>query len=145
METLASVQLSDIGLSGPHRCDYEPSGWLDIRRILRHGEIGPNDVFLDLGSGKGRAVLQAARFPFSRVIGVELSEDMTAIAQRNLAARRRQLRCRNVELITADVLHYPIPDDVSVVYLFNPFQGPIFDAVIEQIGTPSIAARARSA
>lgn len=42
-------------------------------------------MFLDLGSGKGRMVLSAARFPFRRIIGVELSNDLTAIARRNVA------------------------------------------------------------
>lgn len=133
VDTTRAVDLADLGLSDPHRVNYEPSGWLDLRRILWREEIGPEDVFLDLGSGKGRAVLLAARHPFGRVIGVELSDRLNAIARRNLAARRHRLRCRDVELVTADVVDYRIPDDVSVVYIFNAFGGPVFDAVIEQL------------
>jgi SAM-dependent methyltransferase len=90
-------------------------------------------VFLDLGSGKGRVVLAATRYRFGRIIGVELSEQLTAIARRNVADCRLAPRTGTIELVTADVLAYRIPDDVSVVYMFNPFTGNIFDAVIRQL------------
>jgi hypothetical protein len=35
--------------------------------------------------------------------------------------------------VNADVLDYRIPDDVTVVYMFNPFRGAIFDAVIAEL------------
>jgi SAM-dependent methyltransferase len=98
--------------------------------MLRPGEVGPGDVFLDLGSGKGRVVLLASRYPFARVIGVEISEVLTAVARRNLGADRHRRRCGSVELVTADALDYPIPDEVTVVYMYNPVRGATFDAVI---------------
>ena len=33
----------------------------------------PDCVFLDLGAGKGRALLLASQFPFKRIVGVEFS------------------------------------------------------------------------
>jgi hypothetical protein len=35
--------------------------------------------------------------------------------------------------VNADVLHYRIPDDVTVVYMFNPFGGAVFDAAIGEL------------
>lgn len=35
--------------------------------------------------------------------------------------------------MTADVLAYRIPDEVSVVYMFNPFLGATFESVIAQL------------
>jgi len=133
VETAHGVDLADLGLAAPDRVNYEAASWRDVRRVLRPSEVRRNDVFLDLGSGKGRIVLMAARYPFSRVIGVELSESLTAIARRNVATCRLRLRCRNIELVTADVLGYRIPDDVSFVYMFNPFRGAIFETVITQL------------
>ena len=78
-------------------------------------------------------VLLAARYPFARVIGVEISEELTAVARRNLAQGRHRRRCREVELVTADALDYRIPDDVTVVYLYNAFRGGTFDAVIANL------------
>jgi SAM-dependent methyltransferase len=133
IDTADEVRLERLGLAAPERVGYQPSGWLTLRRILRADEVSPADVFLDLGSGKGRVVLLAARYPFGRVTGVELSERLTSIARSNVAAYRPRLRCRNIELVSADVTTYPIPDDVSVVYMNNAFRGSIFDAAIRNL------------
>src|SRR5437763_11062946 len=66
------------------RVRYEPSGWGYLARALDPAEVGPDDVFVDFGSGKGRVVYQAGRLPFRRVIGVEVSEELNRIARRNL-------------------------------------------------------------
>ena len=41
--------------------------------------------FVDVGAGKGRALLLAAELPFRKIIGVELNEELTRIAQKNVA------------------------------------------------------------
>ena len=41
--------------------------------------------FVDLGSGKGRALLLASDYPFREVIGVELSPKLDRIARDNIA------------------------------------------------------------
>jgi hypothetical protein len=68
-----------------------------------------------------------------KVIGVELYEHLTTIAWRNIVACCARLRCRDIELVTTGVLNYSIPDDVSLVYMYNPFRGPIFDAAIANL------------
>lgn len=113
---------------------YKPLPWGALSRILRKEDIGPNDVFVDLGAGKGRAVfLAAAHYPFKRVIGVELSEELSAVARANIAQVRHRLLCQDVELVTSDVLDYEIPEDVTVVFLYNPFRGQLFASVIEKL------------
>ena len=127
------MDLADLGLAEADRVRYEPSGWLDLRGALRRGDVGSDDVFIDFGSGKGRVVLEAARYPFRRVIGVELSEELTSHAKANLEAYRGKLRCRDVEFVTADVVGFEIPDDVTVAYMYNPFRGEVFQTVIEKL------------
>ncbi len=131
-ETSAEVDLRTLGLAADGRVSYEPSGWLDLRRVLRRNEVGSDDVFADFGSGKGRVVLQAARYPFKRVIGVELSEELTEVARQNVATARNR-RCGEIELVVSDVLDFQIPDDLTVAYLYNPFSGEIFDAVLAKL------------
>ena len=133
VETWRPVDLAALGLADEHRIGYAPSGWLDVRRALAGRHIGPDDVFLDLGSGKGRIVLQAARLPFKRVIGVELSAELTAVAAANVEAARSRLRCQDIELVTADAAEFRIPDEVTIAYTFNPFTGPVFQAVIDEL------------
>jgi SAM-dependent methyltransferase len=133
VETATPVSLARFGLDAPDRVGYEAGGWLDLPRVVRAGEVKPDDVFLDLGSGKGRIVLQAARYRFARVIGVEISESLSAIASRNVATCRLSSRCGAIELVNRDAMDYTIPDDVSVIYLFNPFRGATFESILTRL------------
>ena len=112
---------------------YSPSAWLWLPRALRRIKVRPSDVFVDFGSGKGRIVLQAARYPFARVLGVEISERINSIARLNIERNRRRFRCRNVELVTADAAAFDIPDDMTIAYFYYPFAGETFRRVINRI------------
>jgi len=133
VHTAGRVDLEDLGLAHDERVYYIASNWRNIRRVLRRQPISRSDVFLDLGSGMGRMVCEATRFPFRRVIGVELSPDLHRIAQRNVQSYRPRQRCGEVQLVNCDAMHYQIPDDVTVLYMFNPFRGGIFAAVLEEL------------
>jgi SAM-dependent methyltransferase len=133
IETAVKVNLADLELAHPERVGYEAGSWLDLPRVLHRGEVGRDDVFLDLGCGKGRAVLLASLLPFGRITGVELSAHLANIARRNVATFRLPKRCANIEITVADAVHYTVPDDVTVVYLFNPFRGRTFEAVIRNL------------
>lgn len=132
VETFGSIEAEDLGLTGP-RAGYKPSSWAALSRVLRPGEVGPDDVFLDLGCGKGRILFLAAKLPFKRVIGVELSPELSAAARSNIERKRSELVCPDVQIVTADALDYEIPDDVTFVYLYNPFQGQVFTSVVEKL------------
>lgn len=134
IRTSGEVSLAQLGLTRTGRTDYKASPWFTLRRALPKASVNSGDVFLDLGCGMGRVVFQAAaRYPFRRVIGVELSPDLLAIARRNIAANTKRLRCSNVELVCSDVLDYQIPDDVTVVFLYNPFRGDVFSVVLSHL------------
>lgn len=118
----------------PAWCNYEPIDYRSFKRALAHLDIRPDrDVFIDYGSGKGRAVVMAATYPFQRVIGVEVSEQLDAVARENVRRARSRLKCRNIELIKADASVYELPTDVNVVLLYNPFGGDVLAAVVDNI------------
>jgi methyltransferase family protein len=133
LDTSRRIGLDEVGLDAPGRGEYIPSGWFFARRMFRGCAITPDDVFVDLGSGQGRMVCMAARHPFGRVIGVELAAEFNAVARENVDRSRPKLRCRDVELVTGDVLDWPIPDDVTYVYMFNPFGREILRDVLERL------------
>jgi hypothetical protein len=115
------------------RVIYEPSGWFYLRRALRRGDVRPGDVFVDFGSGKGRIVYQAARYPFARVMGIEISEHLNHVARQNIERNRRRLVCQDVELVTMDAVEFPVPDDVTHAYFYYPFEGETFRRVLDNI------------
>ena len=62
----------------PDRTNYLPSPWHVLPRALRYVGVSDRDVFVEFGCGKGRVVHQAARRPFRRVVGVEISPVLAA-------------------------------------------------------------------
>src|SRR4051794_19912860 len=112
---------------------YRPSAWNTLPRALRHVGVSPDDTFIDFGCGKGRIVHQAAKWPFRKVIGVEVAPALAEVARAAVEARRHQHRCKNVEIVVADARDYRVPDDLTIVYLFQPFQGETLDAVLRDI------------
>jgi len=110
------------------------SGYLFLPRGMRGCRVGPEDAFLDYGSGRGRVLLQAARYPFGRVIGLEQNEPDCEIARSNASIAARRLRCPRIEVVQADATAWPVPDDVTYIYMFNPFWGETFTAVLDRVG-----------
>jgi hypothetical protein len=133
IETASEVKLDRYGLDTPDRFRYRATGRFVLPRLLRKIGIGPDDVFIDVGSGKGRMVFQAAKFPFKRVIGVELAEELTEVARYNIEHNRSMLACEDVELVTSDAVEYRFPDDVTIAFLYCPFVGETFERVIDNL------------
>jgi hypothetical protein len=134
VRTEEHIDLGELGVAAPGRVSYVPTGRHVLPSILSRRDVGPADVFLDAGSGMGRIVLQAAlKYPVRRVIGVEISEELHRIAQTNLARNRHRLRAADVDLVNTDISSFEIPDDVSIVFLYNPFTGEILKDFIDRL------------
>lgn len=106
----------------------------EFERALRALPVDPDAfTFVDFGSGKGRAVLLAARLPFERVIGVELAPELHAIATRNLGASLSERRRADVQLLCMDACAYELPDAPLVLYLYHPFGPEVLAPLIRRV------------
>ena len=131
--TSGTASLASFGLASEEFVEYVPSPWWVLQWLLPPSEVRPDDVFLEYGCGKGRIVLSAARrYRFARVIGVELSDELSATA-RALVARERRLKSKLVCIETIEAGEFKVPDDVTYAYLFNPFKGETFRRVSANI------------
>lgn len=117
----------------PEYAHYEPSAWSYFRAAVRQRDVGPDDVFVDFGCGRGRVLYQAAHLPFARVIGVEISERLSREARANIAGVRDRLAARRIEIVHADATQFEIPDDMTFAYFFHPFTGDAFRRVIDRM------------
>jgi SAM-dependent methyltransferase len=93
-------------------------------------------VFLDIGAGKGRAMLLASRFPFLRVEGVELSPALAAIAQANITLWQQDPSAEALAPLTlhlADATNHPLPTEPTLAFLFHPFELPILRRFLRHI------------
>jgi hypothetical protein len=110
---------------------------VDFEQVLAH-ILGQEEIvdctFIDLGSGKGRAVLLAARLPFRSVVGVEFSAELHRIAKQNLARWPvEQIRAQSVKFEWADAATYALPEGPLIVFMYNPFGLNIMARVAERI------------
>jgi len=118
-----------------HAVLYLPTLPRTLKRIISVMNIPYEDfVFIDFGSGKGRTLLIASEFPFKRIIGVELSPRLHAIAQKNIQIYRSETqKCNNFELECVDATSYALPIEKTVFYFFDPFKLPVMSVVLENI------------
>jgi len=120
-------------ISSNTKIKYGPGGWRDLKITLNQ-KVSVDDVFIDFGSGKGRMVYLASRYyPFRKVIGVEIFENLNQVARKNIERNMLKLRCKDVQLVTANVSNYTIPDEVTVVYFYDPFRGSVFSDLIQRL------------
>jgi SAM-dependent methyltransferase len=90
--------------------------------------------FVDIGTGKGRPLLLASELPFRKVIGVELSAELTRVARRNVARWRKVCRSRApISILQQDALAFRWPRAPLLVYLYNPFQCDLLERLLEKI------------
>jgi hypothetical protein len=87
-----------------------------------------DNVFIDCGSGKGRILLLASELPFRRIIGVEFASDLTKTAEANVRAYRSPTqKCHQIEAVCMDATVFQFPNEPTVVFINNPFEGPAMD------------------
>jgi SAM-dependent methyltransferase len=91
-------------------------------------------TFIDIGSGKGRALLMAADFPFRRVLGVELLPELHRIAQENINNYRSDSQqCFALESVCADAREFELPTEPTLLYLFNPLPEAGLSRLLENL------------
>jgi hypothetical protein len=90
-------------------------------------------TFVDYGSGKGRAVLLAARAAFRRVIGVEFAVELHRIAQQNVRTGVDEQRRTDIELHCMDAGEFELPQTPLVLYLYHPFGPEVLKVVIMRV------------
>lgn len=91
-------------------------------------------AFVDMGSGKGRAVMVASEFAFARIVGIELSPQLHRIALENVKRYSpASQKCTNFELKRMNVLDYKYGPEPVVLFLFDPFGRDTLRGVIANL------------
>ena len=135
VSTAGGRGFGEVGIERPPFSNpYYPSDYRSLRNTFRRLRIrADEDVFLDYGCGLGRVLVVAGTFPFRRIIGVELIPEWAGIAKENLRRARGQLRCSDVQVVRADAATYSVPADVTLVFFYAPFYGPVLASALAAV------------
>ena len=134
VDTDGTVELGDLKIDSPSDVwgiAYAPTPARVFERILGLLPAPHLYTFIDLGSGKGRVVLMAARHPFKAVAGVEFSRELCHIAEANLAAFRHHIVACNVKIVCQDAALFEYPTGPVIVYCYFAFTREVMLRVVE--------------
>jgi predicted RNA methylase len=138
IDTGGTTQLGGLAIAGPYRrfgTVHIASDPDEFASAVASLDVEHRDfTFIDLGSGKGRALVLALSYPFRRILGVEFALELYRAAEANLrrlAAAGTDVR--RIELFHADVTTFDFPDEPTVIYLYNPFEGDVMRKVIQRV------------
>jgi SAM-dependent methyltransferase len=127
---LRGVLTEDLGLDDRRSVMYWNSGGADLDAVFQTFDIAPHDSVMDLGCGKGGALITLARYPFAHVDGVEISAQLVEIARRNLS----RLQINKPRIFCSDAENFTDLDPYTYLYLYHPFREPVMKRVLENIG-----------
>lgn len=128
-------QLTITGCNAEHGVYYEPTSTRLFRFMMKRLDIRHKDYsFIDLGSGKGRALLLASEYPFKEIVGVEFSKELHDSAVSNIGVFRSvRLYCHHISSVYMDAMDYPLPLGNLVIYLYNPFRKELMARILEKV------------
>jgi len=99
-------------------------------------------TFIDVGAGKGRAVMVASEFRFRKVIGIELNPEMAATSRQNVEHWTRAhsqdptaSSIAPIEIYERDALDFELPGTPTLLFLFHPFESPVLKQLLRRIET----------
>ncbi len=113
---------------------YSGTSGQELKKVLDTLEITLGDAILDVGSGKGGAMITFAKYPFSKITGIEISPQLSLIARANF----EKLSIERLNIIVGDAAEFNCIDDYNYFYLFNPFPQVVLRTVIQNIETSLI-------
>ena len=111
--------------------NYASPDYFYLYKIARILDPSPEDVFYDLGSGKGRMLCLMARRRMRKCVGIELFASHCEAARRN--TERLRGRKSPVEIICEDAAKADLSDG-TIYFMFNPFGVGTMRDVLDNIG-----------
>lgn len=109
---------------------YEPTPYSVLERLAASGLIGPGDLLLDYGCGKGRVGFFLSYRTKVRTIGIEYDARIYESALKN---KKSALSKAKTDFVLARAEEYEVPPDVNRCYFFNPFTVEILKKVMARI------------
>lgn len=86
--------------------------------IFKNLNLSHQDILLDIGCGNGYMLLLLNKImKFKKLYGVEIDDNVFKVCKENI----KLSKCTNIYISHQNAINFNIPEDVTVIYLFNPF------------------------
>jgi len=108
---------------------YQPTPYLQLKRIKDHLNLSAQDIFIDLGCGKGRAVCFFSKFFDNKIIGLEHDNEIYKFLKANVKSLKKHTK---IKLYNKDVSDYKFTNE-TIIFMYNPFGEKTLLKVIENI------------
>ena len=131
---ISAKDLTGVSLSALYSTAYVGAPPSALKQALAALPIRCEDFsFVDVGCGKGRALIIAAGLSFPRLVGVELSDELCTIARANIALALDSERASRISVVNQDATKIIYPDGPLLLFLYNPFGAPILRRVLKNL------------
>lgn len=125
----------DASGADEHHHPYEPTPYSVLVRLAESGYIGPDDIVVDYGCGKGRVDFFLNNVLGCETVGIEYDKKIYAKAlqnKENYDRTQRNLGNGGVEFLCQNAENYEV-EEADCFYFFNPFKVEILRPVIKRI------------
>ena len=116
-----------------HATIYMPISFTVLEAGFEWLKNQPKKHFVDIGCGKGRAMAVALAYGFEKITGIDFSQRLILVAQKNMDMAMGKFGHKPISLLCEDAKDYIIPDDADCIFLFNPFDEFIMHHVVQNI------------
>lgn len=118
----------------PHASIYQPVSFYMAESLMNEIENPLKSTgFLEAGCGKGRVIKIAAAKGFKNIYGFDLVPYLVK-ASRDVAAEiMREFPDAKASIELANAADYVVPDEVDVIFLFNPFDETVMRSFVSRI------------
>jgi len=92
-------------------------------------------TIIDIGAGKGKAMVLASYFGFKKVIGIEIEKYFFLKASCEVELLKKKYPDKEFELYNIDAINYFPKQTIDVVFLFNPFREKILEQLLSNFAS----------
>lgn len=117
-----------------HNFHYQGASYMVLLELFKKlPDYLKNKNFIDIGSGKGRALFCAEYSGFNNLIGVELDKELVEIANQNANLFLPKREESTFKFVCENATTFSIPENSAVFFFFNPFSNKIMELVEKNI------------
>lgn len=106
---------------------YEMTDIFTLNKILRNIKIHKEDKVLDIGCGKGLALMVLSKY-FDKPYGIEFNKEIYQVCYNNMKKIKK-----NCCIINEDIIDYFNCNKFNYIFMFNPFGEDIMRQVISNL------------